>query len=193
MNARTLMQASAVATALVLSPLAAQAAPAGTYTLDATHTFVVFKVDRANFAPVYGMFVGADGSFYYDEGNASKMKVDLTLDTEKIYTGVKKRDGHLTSPDFFNAKQFPKITFKSDSVKRSGNDYTVKGTLTMHGKSKATTLKLEKVGEGKNQQGQDVVSFEGSVTINRKDFGIAYGDGFIQDEIELMIAADGLK
>ncbi len=193
MNARTFTTAAALAGAALLTPLAATAAPSGSYTFDPTHTFVVFKVDRAKQASVYGMFVGADGSFYYDESNASKMKVNLSLDAEKIYTGVQKRDGHLKSPDFFNAKQFPKVTFESSSVKRSGSDLTVNGTLTMHGKSKATTLKLKKVGESKNQQGKDVVSFEGSVKINRKDFGIAYGDGYIMDEIELMIAADGVK
>ncbi|MEL6543274.1 MAG: YceI family protein [Myxococcota bacterium] len=191
MKIRRLITAAAVVLAMFFSA-SASAAPNGVYAFDAAHTFVTFKIGRANASSAYGMFAGGDGSFTLD-GNASKMKVNFTLKTDQIYTGNKKRDGHLTGPDFFNAKQFPKIEFSSSSVKKSGDTYTVSGNLKMHGKTKATTLILKKVGEGKNQQGKDYVGFEGELTINRKDFGITYLDGYLSDTVAINIAADGVK
>ncbi|MEO1174705.1 MAG: YceI family protein, partial [Myxococcota bacterium] len=92
-----------------------------------------------------------------------------------------------------NAKQFPKVTFKTSKVTVSGDTYKVTGKLNMHGKSKTETFTLKKIGEGKNQQGKDYVSFEGTMTINRKDYGISYLDGYLSDSVEITVAADGLK
>ncbi|MEO1482700.1 MAG: YceI family protein [Myxococcota bacterium] len=187
------MRTLVLASALLLTPIAASAAPAGTYTFDESHTFVLFKIGRANASPAFGMLPGSSGTFVYNPAKPGDMKVDLTLPVDAIYTANKKRDGHLKSPDFFNAKQFPKVTFKTSKVTVSGDTYKVTGKLNMHGKSKTETFTLKKIGEGKNQQGKDYVSFEGTMTINRKDYGISYLDGYLSDSVEITVAADGLK
>lgn len=190
MRVRTL---AGVALATVLTSTTAFAAPNGTYSFDPAHTFVTFAIDRAKASSAHGMFVGGDGSFVFEPNNPGKMKVNFELKTGQIYTGNKKRDEHLRGTDFFNAKQFPKITFTSTKVVRAGDKFTVTGNLKMHGKSKSQILVLTKVGEGKNQQGKDYVSFEGELSINRKDYGITYLDGVLSDDVKIAIAADGVK
>ncbi|MEM6732982.1 MAG: hypothetical protein AAF658_15605, partial [Myxococcota bacterium] len=69
MNARTITTAAALASALLFASPAAFAAPTGSYTFDAAHTFVTFKIGRANASPAYGMFAGGDGKFVYDPSN----------------------------------------------------------------------------------------------------------------------------
>lgn len=102
----------------------------------------------------YGRFNEVDGKVTVDGSNS---KFDFTIKTDSIDTGIKKRDSHLKSPDFFNERQYPLITFKTKSVKVSGDKYTVTGDLTMHGKTKSITVDMTKTGESDKGVGFEAI------------------------------------
>ncbi|HSV13539.1 MAG TPA: YceI family protein [Tepidisphaeraceae bacterium] len=173
-----------------LSVSAAAFAPAAQYKVDPVHSFVNFKVNHLGVSYVWGRFDGPEGTFNTDEGKES---FEATVHTDKIDTGVAKRDQHLKSPDFFNAKQFPELTFKSTGVKKSGeNQYEVTGDMTVHGVTKSITVTLTKVGEAKTQMGERA-GFDGTFTIKRSDFGMAFMPGAVGDEITVYVGMEGTK
>ncbi len=138
--------------------------------LDRTHSKVGFIAETLLF-DVDGEF----GEFTVEvEGDPSKptvAKVKVTIDVASIDTQNQKRDDHLKSPDFFDAKKHPTITFASTSIRKKGNQLVVKGNLTMHGKTKPVTIPF-KVAKGKNGAGVDTTTYKGKLTIDRNAFGI---------------------
>ena len=138
--------------------------------LDRTHSKVGFTAETLLF-DVDGEF----GEFTVEvEGDPSKptvAKVKVTIDVASIDTQNQKRDDHLKSPDFFDAKKHPTITFASTSIRKKGNQLIVKGNLTMHGKTKPVTIPF-KVAKGKNGAGVDTTTYKGKLTIDRNAFGI---------------------
>src|SRR6266699_514598 len=89
--------------------------------------------------------------------------------TYKVDTGIQKRDDHLRSPDFFNAKQFPTIKFVSKEVKKADKGYEITGDLTLHGVTKSITFNLEQTGQG-NMGAKQMIGFETTLDIKRTDF-----------------------
>src|SRR5258706_12580480 len=96
---------------------------------------------------VYGRFTEPNCSATSDDPDSSKSSFTLELQTQKVDTGIQKRDDHLKSPDFFNAKQFPTIKFASTSVKKTDKGYEVTGDLTLHGVTKPATFTIEQTGQ----------------------------------------------
>lgn len=185
--------------ALVLPVMAREgepaAAKAGTFKVDPVHSMVVFGIAHLGVARVYGTFNMPMGSFLIDSADPSKSFIEISVDTEKVNTGAGKRDDHLRSPDFFNAKEFPKMTFKSSSFEKgSGKSMTVKGDLTMVGQTKPVTVALEFLGEGDTAQGHKA-GFEATFTIKRSEFGMTkYLEGdAIGDEVKLTVAVEGKR
>ena len=114
---------------------------------------------------------------------------------ESIDSNVKKRDDHLRSPDFFNAAQFPTLTFKSTAIRnRSGQHYDVSGDLTIRGHAKPVVLSVEFLGKAKDPWGNEKLAFDVEVTINRKDFGLSWntaletGGFLVGDDVRITIA-----
>jgi polyisoprenoid-binding protein YceI len=115
----------------------------------------------------------------------------VQIKADSIDTGNGKREQHLKSPDFFNAKQFPTITFKSTSVQPSGDGkYAVNGKLNLHGVEKPVSLELERTGSGKNQQGTDIVGYETTFKIKRSDFGMKFLLEGLSDEVLLVVSLE---
>lgn len=107
-----------------------------------------------------------------------------------IDTQNTKRDDHLKSPDFFDIEKYPKITFASTSVKAKGAQLSVKGNLSMHGKTKSVTVPF-KVARGKNRAGVDTTTYKGKLTIDRNEFGIGTDSIAakisLEDEVEIKL------
>jgi polyisoprenoid-binding protein YceI len=163
-------------------------ASAATYEIDPAHTFVVFEATHLGIGKAYGMFRKTTGSYDPDAG-----KLDVTIDANSVYSANKKRDDHLRGPDFFNAKQFPTITFKSTEVKTAGDQIKIMGNLTMKGTTKPVELVMKKVGEGKDPWGNFRTGYEGSLTVNRMDFGIDYMPEGLSKDITLRLAVEGIR
>jgi polyisoprenoid-binding protein YceI len=170
---------------------------AETFVFDKAHSTIGFQV-RHLFSKVPGKFDDFSGQIQLDEANPEQSSVAVTIKTASVDTGVKMRDDDLRSPNFFDAAKFPEITFKSKSVKRTGeNTADVTGDLAMHGVTKEVVLKVELLGKGAGMQGATVSGWDASTALKRSDFGLSWnkvieGTQVVGDDvqIELHIEAD---
>jgi polyisoprenoid-binding protein YceI len=173
------------------------AGAADTFAIDKMHSTLGFEV-RHLFSKVPGKFDEFTGSIQYDEGNPEKSSVAVTIQTKSIDTSNDMRDNDLRSPNFFDAAKYPEITFKSKSVKKTGDGkFDVTGDFTMHGVTKEVVLKVELLGKGAGMQGATVSGWEATTAIKRSDYGLAWnkvieGTQVVGDDvsIDLKVEAD---
>jgi len=173
---------------LALTAISARPASAATYEIDPAHTYVIFEVNHLGIGTSYGMFRKTTGKYDPDEG-----MLEVEIDVNSLYTANKKRDEHLRGPDFFNAKQFPKITFASKKVKKDGKKVRITGDLTIKGKTQTVDFVMNKVGEGKDPQGNFRTGYEGKLTIDRIDYGVDYMPEGLSKKIDLTLAVEGIR
>ncbi len=177
---------------LLLSPFSALAAD--TYELDPVHSHANFKIMHLDVGYQHGRFNDIKGMVWVDEKTPANSKVEVTVMTNSVDTKNKKRDEHLMSPDFFNAKQFPTLSFKSTQVMAAGKDmYKVMGNLSLHGVTKPIQFTLKKTGEGKDPWGNFRMGGEAVFTIKRSDFGMTFMMPGLGDEVTLMLSFEGIK
>lgn len=175
---------------------AVTSAPGSTFTVDAVHSGVIYKIKHAGLSNFYGRFNTFEGTFSLDPANPSSGMFDVTINADSVDSNNSQRDGHLKSPDFFNTKQFPKITFKSKEIKKAGDHFDLTGELTLLGKSMPITAKLEWQGEGDRGQRMGYrAGCEAIFTFKRSDFGMKYGiDGnVLGDEVTVTVSLAGVK
>lgn len=167
---------------------------ADTYEVDASHSMIIFRAKHMGVSYNYGRFNEFSGNLAVDETDAANSMIELEVKAASVDTGNEKRDQHLRSPDFFNAKQFPVITFKSTEVKKVDEDtLEVTGDLGLHGVKKSVTVEVAITGKGKNQQGTALIGFETTFTIKRSEFGMDYGIGAVSDDIRITVSVEGMK
>ena len=148
-----------------------------TWIIDPTHSEVNFKVKHLMISTVTGNFGTYEGSVETanDEDFAGS-KVSFLANIDSISTGQEQRDGHLKSGDFFDAENFPKLTFASTSMEKVDDEnYTLTGDLTIKGTTKQVTLKAEFGGIMGDFYGNTKAGFDISGKINRQDFGLTWG------------------
>ena len=165
---------------------------ADTYKVDPVHSSVVFGIKHSvtNF---YGAFKEISGTVTFDAADPSKSSVDLSVAVESVDTRSEKRDQHLKSPDFFNAKQFPAMTFKSNKIEASGDNYKVSGDLTLHGVTKPITVDFKRSADGKGGQGKTVGGGEARFTIKRSDYDMKFMIGPVGDDVNIILSLEGAK
>ena len=187
--------AAALAAGLFASAGPARSAPpAGTWTGDPVHSFVVFKIRHMGTSWVYGRFNEPVVSLEAGDEGTGVTSVNFVVGTAKVDTGNEKRDQHLRSPDFFNAKQFEEISFKSTAAKAVDADTTeVTGDLTLHGVTKPVTVKVMRVGHGKGLQKEDIAGYEATISLKRSDYGMTNMVGPVGDEVALTIAVEAAR
>ena len=145
----------------------------GDYRLDPVHTRIGFSVRHAMVTKVRGAFNEFEGSGYFDQASPANSHVELTINAASIDTRNRDRDAHLRSNDFLAMDEYPEITFRSTSVQALAEDrYAVSGDLTIRGVTKPVTVDFEFTGSAVDQWGNLRLGFEGSTTINRKDWGV---------------------
>lgn len=167
---------------------------ADSFKVDPVHSTVIFKIFHFNVAPFYGRFDAPEGSFVLDDQDAAKSTFEFSIPVEKVDTGNEKRDNHLKGPDFFNARQFPTITFKSKSVaKKTETAYEVTGDLTIHGVTKETKVNVEKTGQAKDPMGKERAGLAATFTVRRSDYGVSFMPQGLGDDVTLMVGIEGLK
>jgi polyisoprenoid-binding protein YceI len=127
--------------------------------IDPTHSEVHFKVKHLVISTVTGTFKSFKGSMESENDDFQDAAIEFTLDVSSIDTNQEQRDGHLKSADFFDAEQFPKISFKSTSFKKVGDDYELSGDLTLKNVSKSVKLNVEYGGRATDFYGNDKAGF----------------------------------
>jgi polyisoprenoid-binding protein YceI len=160
------------------------------YTVDASHTAVVFSVSHFGYSYTYGRFDKCGGQFMLDGSNS---RFDFAIDVNSINTNNVKRDEHLRAADFFDVGQFPSIVFKSTGVEQNGDSFNITGNLTMHGVTRQVTLPMKKLGEGKGPEGNYRVGFMSQFQIKRSDFGMQTMLPMVGDEIALSVSFEGIR
>ena len=176
-----------------VAPSPAEAA-AEAYTIDPAHSFVMFRIKHLDLGYVYGRYNEFSGSLQLDEADPAASSVSIEVKAASVDTGVKQRDDHLRSPDFFNVEQFPTITFKSTAVKKVDDKrFDVTGDMTIHGVTKPVTVRMEKIGAGKDPWGKTRVGFEGTVELKRLEFGVAGTPDMVSDDLRLILAFEATR
>jgi polyisoprenoid-binding protein YceI len=187
--ARTIATLSAAVFAIPL--IAAQGAD--TYTADAVHSSVVFRVKHMNTSHFWGRFDSIAGSFTLDEADPTQTKLKFTIKTASVDTNSAARDNHLKGPDFFNAVQYPEITFVSESVSRTAKGLEVKGSLTFHGVTKPLAFILTPTGTNKDMKGNPIAGIDANFVVKQSDFGITKMAAAIGDDVSVFVSIEGVK
>ena len=177
---------------LPLSTAIVCAQPA-TYVVDGSHTAVIFAVSHMGFSYTYGRFNKVEGQFAFDSQDPINSQFALVIDVASIDTNDAKRDEHLRNADFFNARQFPTIEFRSTQVKQTNDGLQLVGTMTMHGETKEITIPLQKVGEGQGPYGNYRCGFLSQFSLKRSDFGMRNMIGPAGDEITITVSLEGIQ
>ena len=167
------------------------AASAETYTLDPSHTQIIWNINHFGFSNPSGKFASIEGSLTLDEAKPENSKVNATITIANLYTGLEKLNEHLLGDSFFDAKKFPTATFASTKVELTGKDTAkVTGNLTLRGVTKPITLdvKLNKVGI--NMMKKKTAGFSASLTLKRSDFGMSAYAPDLSDEVKLTVETE---
>ncbi len=168
--------------------------------IDPVHSQASFSVKHMMFANVRGHFKVLSGHLHIDEQNPVNSSVDAQVDVNSVDTRDEKRDGHLVSADFFDAQNYPTLTFKSSKVEPVGGDkYKVTGDLTMHGVTHPVTFDAEYHGQGKNPWGMQVAGLSATTKVNRKEWGLNWnaalesGGVLVSDEVKIEIDLEAVN
>jgi len=183
-----------IALALVIGIVATTpSARAENYALDTTHAAVTFKISHFGLSWTYGRFKDLSGTFTIDAANPAASKIEITAKADSIDTDNAKRDEHLRSPDFFNTKQFPTVSFKSTAVEAVQNGYQVAGNLTLHGVTKPITVVVAGGQRAEFPKGVQRTGFSTEFKIKRSEFGMDKMLEAIGDDVFLAVSFEGTK
>lgn len=177
---------------LVAAPLSALG-QTESYTIDPYHTIPHFYLEYHGFGTIPGRFNKTAGKFTIDR-TSRKGSLELTVETASVTTGdgergsrPRSRDEHLRSADFFNAAEFPRMTYRSGSVKFSGDTpVEVEGQLTLLGVTRPMTLRIERwLCKDHPVYKRATCGGNASGVLKRSEFGMKYGLPNVGDEIRL--------
>lgn len=173
---------------------------AGTYTIDPSHTRLGFVARHAMVTKVRGNFNDFSGSGYLDPENPSDSNVAVTIQATSIDTRNEDRDNHLRSNDFFAMEQYPTLQFESTMVEQLDPDtFRVTGDLTIKAVTKSVAIDFDYEGAATDPFGNQRVGFEGSLVVNRKDFGLEWnapldtGGVLVSDKVTLEFEISAIK
>lgn len=175
------------------TPTVIAATEAASYSVDAGHSSANFRIKHV-VAPFWGRFNKLDGKVTWDAAAPEKCSVEISIDAGSVDTNDGKRDDHLRGPDFFSAKEFPTMTFKSTKVsKKAEGKLEVTGDFTMRGVTKSMTVPVEFTGEGESPFKDYRAGFEATFDIKRSDFGVKGYIPVISDETRIIVALECVK
>lgn len=147
----------------------------GTYAIDPTHSRIGFTARHAMVTKVRGSFGDFAGTGTFDVENPAASQLELTIQAASIDTRNADRDGHLRSNEFFDMETYPEIRFASTAVEQlDADNYRVTGDLTIKDVTKSVAVDFEYTGAAVDPYGNQRIGLEGSVTVNRKDWGVSW-------------------
>lgn len=172
----------------------------GTYNLDPSHSRVGFVTRHAMIAKVRGAFNDVAGVASIDGANPGASSLAVTVQVASVDTRDANRDGHLQSPDFFDAAAFPAITFTGTGFDITDDEtVAVTGDLTIKGITKSVTVPFTFGGVAVDPFGNARVGFEGQIVVNRKDWGLTWnaaletGGVLVADKVTLELEVSAVK
>ncbi|MEM1351530.1 MAG: YceI family protein [Pseudomonadota bacterium] len=189
---KSLLLATAFATT------ASFAAAAEKFTLDASHSQIVFSYSHLGFSTTYGMFSGFEGEIMFDQEDPASSSVNVSMPVMSMFTGWEQRDGHFMSGDFFGATEEDLVTFTSTSIEVTGdNTANITGDLTMNDITKPVVLEATLNQSAPYpfgpKQGTPTLGFDATTTLLRSDFGVGAFAPAVSDEVEITISIEALQ
>ncbi|HJY46056.1 MAG TPA: YceI family protein [Propionibacteriaceae bacterium] len=182
------------------TPVSTLADLSGTYILDPAHTRIGFVARHAMVTKVRGQFNDFEGSGVVDASDFTKSTVTVTIQAASIDTRNEQRDTHLRSNDFLAMEEYPQITFTSTGIQQTGpTSVELTGDLTIRGVTNTVTIPFEFEGAATDPYGNLRVGFEGSVVINRKDYGVTWnvaletGGVLVSEKVTLEFEVSAIK
>ncbi len=184
-----------------MSTAAQAGAGTSTWKMDNAHSHAQFKVRHMMISNVKGEFAGISGMLELNESDYTKSKVQASIEAASINTREPQRDAHLKSADFLDVEKFSTITFSSTKIsKKSDEEYSVTGDLTIHGVTRPVVFDVTGVtAPAKDPWGNTRIGLEATTKINRKDFGLVWnaaletGGVLVGDEVQISIDAEFVK
>ena len=172
-----------------------------TWNIDPVHTMAEFKVRHMMITNVKGHFTGVTGVLTLDKQDITKSHVEASIDAASINTREADRDTHLKSADFLDVEKFPKLTFTSTRVARTGEgELRVEGDLMIHGVTRKVEFAVEgPTPPGKDPWGNTRIGWTATTKINRKDFGLTWntaletGGILVGDEVTITFDVEAIK
>ena len=170
------------------------------YKIDNNHSHIGFAVSiMGGLSKVHGKFTDYSIRLLNDEADITKSKVTVSIKAGSISTGIKARDEHLRTADFFDVENYPNIIFKSNRIEKKGEGFIAHGDLTMHGVTKRISLPfvITGVSDDKKERKKNV-GYAAKMSLNRKDYGISWNKvldsgGFVLgDEVDILINIEGV-
>ena len=171
---------------------------AGAYQIDPAHTRIGFTARHAMVTKVRGSFGEFRGTASIGE-DPSSSSVEIIISSSSLNTGQEQRDGHVQGDDFLAVNVYPEITFRSTSVEKDGDVFTITGDLTIRDVTRSVTVPFEFTGLAKDPFGNVRAGFEGATTINRKEWGITFnaaletGGVLVSEKIGLEFDVSAIK
>ncbi|MEL6467371.1 MAG: YceI family protein [Pseudomonadota bacterium] len=181
--------------AAVLATSASVATAAERYTLDSSHSQVLFSYNHLGFSTTWGMFSGFEGEIMFDQDNPANSSVTVSMPTKSMFTGWEQREAHFFSDDFFGATDEDLISFTSTAIEVTGdNTAKITGDLTMNDVTKSVVLDATLNQAGANPLNQkDWAGFNATTTILRSDFDLGAFAPAVSDEVEVQISIEAQK
>jgi polyisoprenoid-binding protein YceI len=172
----------------------------GTYTLDPTHTRIGFVARHAMVERVRCSFNEFEGTAVVDGEDPANSSVRVTIEAKSVDTRNAQRDEHLRTNDFLALEQYPQITFVSTGIRQVGDaTFEVTGDLTIKDVTNRITVPFEFEGASQDPFGNQRIGFDGSVIINRKDYGLTWnaaletGGVLVSDKVVLEFEVSAIK
>lgn len=171
-----------------------------TYAVDAVHSNVIFKIRHGGVANFYGRFNKLAGSIEFDQSDVTNSSMSFTIPASSVDTNNKDRDDHVKNAEFFNARQYPEISFESTSISEvSDGVYALTGNLSFHGETNEITAELAEVRTG-TFRGKPVMGLEANFSIKRSDYGITKyladdlsDNGPLGNTVEITVAIEAVQ
>lgn len=170
------------------------------YTIDNAHTEVGFKVRHMGVSKTRGQFGSVQGEMnWHGEKKLKKASFSGVIQVGSINTLNQKRDDHLRSSDFFYIEKFPKIMFTSKKVYKKNKQLFVSGELKMKGVTKTVDFPIEVMGPVTDFRGNKRIGVEGSLEIDRRDYGITWNKTFdkgglvVGNTVEISLNVEGIS
>lgn len=170
---------------------------AGKYSVDTTHSSVLFEIPHLVISTVEGKFKTYSGTLNIDP-KFNKSSLEAEIDVASIDTAVADRDSHLKSPDFFDAAKYPKMKFKSAAITGNEKSFKLTGDLTIRDVTKKVTFTGSYKGTVTDGYGNTKAAFVASTKINRQDFGLKWSNmveagPVVGDEVTITLKIQAAK
>jgi polyisoprenoid-binding protein YceI len=175
------------------------AAGTTTWNIDASHSHVEFSVRHLMISTVKGRFGEVSGKVVADDANPAGAQIEATINVASIDTREAQRDAHLRSADFFDAENFPTLTFRSTRIEKAGDELKVTGDLTIRGTTREVVLDVTSEGRVKDPWGGERAGYSATTKIKRSDFGLTWnmaletGGVVVGDDIKIALEVELVK